>query len=105
MVEQRSPKPRVGGSSPSCRAPLLFQIQFSPNIPYPIMASPSKFIREVRTELAKATWPWDNKEKGVKRYKELIDSTAVTVIGILLLSAFIAFWDYILLVVIGWMTK
>ncbi len=68
------------------------------------MASPSKFFNEVRTELAKATWPWDNKEKGTKRYKELIDSTAVTVIGILLLSAFIAFWDFILVTVVGWLT-
>ncbi|MEO7934458.1 MAG: preprotein translocase subunit SecE [Chthoniobacterales bacterium] len=69
------------------------------------MASPGKFISEVRTELAKASWPWDTKEKGAKRYKEIIDSTSVTVIGILLLSAFIAFWDYILLVVVGWLTK
>jgi len=68
------------------------------------MASPSKFFNEVRAELAKASWPWDTKEKGAKRYKELIDSTSVTVIGILLLSAFIAFWDYILITVIGWMT-
>ena len=45
------------------------------------------------------------KEKGAKRYKEIIDSTSVTVIGILLLSAFIAFWDYILLVVFGALTK
>ncbi len=69
------------------------------------MASPTKFISEVRTELAKASWPWDTKEKGAKRYKEIIDSTSVTVIGILLLSAFIAFWDLILNTIFGWLTK
>lgn len=70
-----------------------------------MIASTRKFIGEVKTELAKATWPWDPKEKGVKRYKELTDSTAVVVIGILIMSAFIAFWDFILVTVIGWMTK
>jgi len=64
-----------------------------------------KFIGEVKTELSKATWPWDLKEKGAKRYKELTDSTAVVVIGMLILSAFIALWDFILVTVIGWLTK
>ena len=64
-----------------------------------------KFFGEVRTELAKATWPWDPKEKGVKRYKELTDSTSVVVIGIIIMSAFIAFWDFLLVTLFGWMTK
>lgn len=71
-----------------------------------MFAQTAKFFGEVRTELAKATWPWDIKERTLaKRYKELIDSTAVVVIGILILSAFIAFWDFILVTVVGWLTR
>jgi len=58
----------------------------------------SKFINEVKTELRKATWPWstDPKDKGVKKYKELIDSTIVVLIAIALLAGYVAFWDVIL---------
>jgi preprotein translocase subunit SecE len=61
------------------------------------------FLAEVRTELGKASWPWDPKEKGAKRYRELIDSTSVVVIAMLLLSGYIAFWDFIMVKVIGWL--
>jgi preprotein translocase subunit SecE len=61
------------------------------------------FLGEVRTELSKASWPWDPKEKGAKRYRELIDSTSVVVIAMLLLSGYIAFWDFIMVKVIGWL--
>jgi len=61
------------------------------------------FLGEVRTELGKASWPWDPKEKGAKRYRELIDSTSVVVIAMLLLSGYIAFWDFIMVKVIGWL--
>ena len=33
------------------------------------------FFSEVKVELQKCSWPWDPKEKGFRRYKELIDST------------------------------
>jgi len=53
------------------------------------------FFREVKTELQKATWPWDPKEKGIgAKYKELIDSTVVVIIAMLLLSAFVAIFDF-----------
>ena len=29
------------------------------------------FFGEVKIELQKASWPWDPKEKGFRRYKEL----------------------------------
>ena len=54
------------------------------------------FLGEVRTELEKSSWPWDPKEKGIKRYRELIDSTAVVVVAMLLLSGYIAFWDLVM---------
>jgi preprotein translocase subunit SecE len=56
-----------------------------------------KFIGEVKTELRKASWPWesDPKIRGFKKYKELIDSTVVVLIAILLLAADVALWDLI----------
>jgi preprotein translocase subunit SecE len=54
------------------------------------------FFSEVKVELAKASWPWDPKEKGFKKYKELVDSTMIVVIAMLLLSGYIALWDFIL---------
>ena len=41
------------------------------------------FFSEVKVELQKASWPWDPKEKGFRRYKELTDSTLVVVIAML----------------------
>ena len=54
------------------------------------------FLSEVWVELQKCSWPWDPKEKGIKRYRELIDSTAVVVVAMLLLSGYIAFWDLVM---------
>jgi len=53
-----------------------------------------KYMSEVRAELQKATWPWDPKEKGFKKYKELTDSTVVVFIAMLLLAGFVAFIDF-----------
>lgn len=64
----------------------------------------STYIGEVRTELHKATWPWDPKEKGFKKYKELTDSTVVVLIAMLLLGAYVAFWDFIMLQVVTFLT-
>ena len=44
------------------------------------------FFNEVKVELQKASWPWDPKEKGFRRYKELTDSTLVVVIAMLVLG-------------------
>ena len=58
----------------------------------------STFIGEVKTELRKASWPWesDPKIKGFKKYKQLIDSTIVVLIATLLLGAFVAFSDFVM---------
>ena len=45
MVERRSPKPEVVGSSPSAPAKKKF------------MKNPLKFIQEVKQEAFKVTWP------------------------------------------------
>ena len=62
------------------------------------------FTYEVKAELAKASWPWDPKEKGFKRYKELVDSTLVVIIAMLLLSGYVAMLDFVLLYVVGALT-
>ena len=69
-----------------------------------MLARTKKFISEVRGELAKASWPWDPKEKGFKKYKELIDSTVVVVIAMLLLSGYIGLLDLVLIKVVGALT-
>ncbi len=65
----------------------------------------AKFFREVRVELHKATWPWDPKEKGFKKFKELTDSTVVVFIAMVLLAAFVSFSDFILLQVMRVLTS
>jgi preprotein translocase subunit SecE len=63
------------------------------------------FVSEVKVELQKASWPWEPKEKGMKKYKELIDSTLIVVIAMLLLSGYVAFWDFIMVNIVGALTK
>ena len=52
------------------------------------------YMRDVMTELQKATWPWDPKEKTfASKYKELIDSTVLVIIAMILLGAFVSIID------------
>ena len=60
------------------------------------MGKIGKFFSEVKVELAKASWPWEPKEKGAKKYKELIDSTLIVLIAMMLLSGYVAGWDFIM---------
>ena len=63
-----------------------------------MFAKTTNFIREVKTELQKATWPWDPKEKAFgAKYKELIDSTIVVIIAMLLLAALVTIFDFALM--------
>jgi preprotein translocase subunit SecE len=57
------------------------------------MSKIRNYISEVILEMRKATWPWDPKERGFAKYKELNDSTIVVFIAMLLLGAFVAFFD------------
>ena len=70
-----------------------------------MLAKTRSFIAEVRLELQKASWPWDPKEKGMKRYKELTDSTLVVIIAMLLLGGYVALFDFILVNVIHFLTR
>ena len=64
-----------------------------------------KFFGEVKSELQKATWPWDPKETGVKRYKELIDSTIVVLIAMVLLGGYVAFGDFVMIWAMRFLTQ
>lgn len=66
-------------------------------------AAVSKFTGEVKGELKKANWPWesDPKIKGFKKYKELVDSTIVVIIAMVLLAGFVQFWDYLHVTIVG----
>ncbi len=63
------------------------------------------FFIEVGGELAKCSWPWDPQQAGLKRYKELIDSTTVVVVSTLLLAGFVTASDFVLVRVIGFLTR
>ncbi len=63
------------------------------------------FVSEVRGELAKAQWPWDPNEKGVRKFKELGDSTKVVLIAILILGGYIAFFDFILVNIVDFLVR
>ena len=63
------------------------------------------FLGEVKIELQKASWPWDPKEKGFRRYKELVDSTLVVVIAMLLLGGYVALFDFVLVNFVHFFTR
>ena len=63
------------------------------------------FVSEVRLELQKASWPWDPKEKGFRRYKELIDSTVVVIVAMLLLGGYVALFDFVLVNFVHFFTR
>ena len=67
----------------------------------------SRFTGEVKGELRKASWPWesDPKIKGFRKYKELIDSTIVVLIAVILLAGFVQMWDFIHVLIVSNLTK
>jgi preprotein translocase subunit SecE len=71
------------------------------------LARVSSFIGEVKGELRKASWPWDSdpKAKGFRKYKELIDSTVVVLIAVILLAGFVQFWDFVQVLIVGFLTE
>jgi len=65
------------------------------------------FIHEVKAELRKASWPWDSspKAKGFQKYKELIDSTLVVLVAMILLAGYVSLFDVIAIKVLGLLTS
>jgi len=63
-----------------------------------------KFVGEVKVELDKCSWPWDANQTGFKKYKELIESTVVVIISVVLLAGFVTTCDFILAHLVGFLT-
>ncbi len=70
-----------------------------------MFASTRNFFSEVKVELMKASWPWDPKEKGMKKYKELVDSTLIVLIATLLMGGYVAGWDFLFNIILGFLFK
>ena len=79
LVEHRSPKPRVVGSSPSAPAILTIKkLNFEE-----MMINPFKYVQQVRNEVSKIVWP-TRKE------------TMTTTIMVFIMSALIALFFFII---------
>jgi preprotein translocase subunit SecE len=63
-----------------------------------------KFVGEVKVELDKCSWPWDPNQTGLKKYRELIESTVVVIISVVLLAGFVTTCDWILAHLVGFLT-
>ena len=63
-----------------------------------------KFVSEVKIELEKCSWPWDPAQRGLKKYRELLESTLVVIISVLLLAGFVTTSDLVLAHVVGALT-
>lgn len=63
------------------------------------------YISEVQVELTKAQWPWSNEEHGLKRFRELWNSSLVVIIAMLLIGGYIAFFDFVTINVVGFLTR
>ena len=63
------------------------------------------FFNEVKVELQKASWPWEPTQRGLRKYKELTDSTLVVVIAMLLLGGYVALFDFVLVNVVHYFTR
>jgi preprotein translocase subunit SecE len=70
-----------------------------------MIAKTKKFFSEVMVELRKASWPWDPKERGFRRYRELFDDTVLVVIAMVLLGGYVALFDFVLVNVVHFFTK
>jgi len=71
----------------------------------PMFTKTKDFLSEVKVELQKASWPWEPKEKGIRRYKELTDSTLVVIIAMLLLGGYVALFDFLLVNFVHFFTR
>ncbi len=63
-----------------------------------------RFVGEVKVELEKCSWPWDPAQHGLKRYRELLESTLVVIISVVLLAGFVTTSDLVLAHVVGTLT-
>ena len=64
----------------------------------------SLFISNTKSELKKCSWPWESnsKVKGFRKYRELWGSTLVVLVAMVLLGAYVAFFDFVMARVVAW---
>lgn len=62
-----------------------------------------QYLPAVKTELKKCSWPWESDPKitGFKKFRELNGSTLVVLIAMVLLGAYVAFFDYVMAAVVN----
>ena len=70
-----------------------------------MISKTKNFFNEVKVELQKASWPWDPKEKGFRRYKELTDATVVVVVSMVLLGGYVSLFDFVLVNAVHYFTR
>ena len=63
-----------------------------------------KFVGETKTELDKCAWPWDPNQTGLKKFRELRDSTVVVILSVILLAGFVTTSDWLLTHFVGFLT-
>ena len=85
MVERRSPKPEVGGSSPSAPAKKKEN-----------MRNPIKFLQEVKQEAFKVTWPTG---------KETLQGTLMVAAMAIIASIFFLLIDQLFQFILGIILK
>ncbi len=63
----------------------------------------SQYISGLKAELKKCSWPWESDPKvtGFKKFRELWGSTLVVLVAMVLLGAYVAFFDYVLAAVVN----
>ena len=63
----------------------------------------SQYISALKGELKKCSWPWESDPKvtGFKKFRELWGSTLVVLVAMVLLGAYVAFFDYVLAAVVN----
>ncbi len=64
----------------------------------------ARFVAEVRAELEKCSWPWNPREAGPRRYKELLDATLAVAVSALVLAAFVTGADLVFARALGVLT-
>lgn len=62
----------------------------------------SQYISAVKGELKKCSWPWESDPKvtGFKKFRELQGSTLMVLVAMVLLGAYVAFFDYVMAAVV-----
>lgn len=63
----------------------------------------SQYISAVKGELKKCSWPWESDPKvtGFRKFRELQGSTLVVLVAMVLLGAYVAFFDYVMAAVVN----